>query len=54
VRAVVVLRAPLSLDEARDHVAARLSRAAAPRELRVLDALPLLPSGKIDRMVLRA
>lgn len=48
--AVVVLRGPLSLEEARSHVAARLSRVAAPRELRVLDRLPLLPSGKIDRM----
>ena len=48
--AVVVLRAPLSLDQARDHVSASLPRAAAPRELRVLDALPLLASGKIDRM----
>ena len=51
--AVVVLRAPLDLATAREHVAARLPRAAAPRELRVLDALPLLPSGKIDRMGLR-
>lgn len=50
--AVVVLRpgAALSLEEARAHVTARLSRVAAPRELRVVDALPLLDSGKIDRM----
>ena len=48
--AVAVLRGPLTLAQARDHVAARLSRVAAPRELRVVDALPLLPSGKIDRM----
>lgn len=45
----VVLRGPLELGDARDWVAARLSRVAAPRELRVLDALPLLPSGKVDR-----
>ena len=51
--AVVVLRAPLTLEQARDHVTARVSRVAAPRELRVVDALPLLPSGKIDRMGLR-
>ena len=53
--AVVVLRsgAALSLDEVRDHVAARVSRVAAPRELRVLPALPLLPSGKVDRAVLQ-
>ena len=48
--ACVVLRGPLSLEDARAHVATRLSRVAAPRELRVVDALPLLPSGKIDRM----
>jgi O-succinylbenzoic acid--CoA ligase len=52
--AVVVLRAPLTLEQAREHVAQRLPRAAAPRELRVVDALPLLPSGKIDRVGLRA
>lgn len=52
--AVAVLRGPLSLEEARAHVAARLSRVAAPRELRVVDALPLLPSGKIDRVTLVA
>ena len=52
--AVVVLRAPLTLDEARDHVSGPLPRAAAPRELRVVDALPLLASGKVDRMALRA
>ena len=51
--AVVVLRAPLTLEQAREHVAQRLSRVAAPRELRVVDALPLLPSGKIDRVGLR-
>ena len=53
--AVVVLRpgATLDLAAARDHVAARLSRVAAPRELRVVDALPLLPSGKLDRAALR-
>lgn len=51
--AVVVLSGPLSLDEARDHVAAALPRSHAPRELREVDALPLLPSGKIDRMRLR-
>ena len=52
VRAVVVLRAgtALTLDDARAHVSARLPRAAAPRELVVLEALPTLGSGKIDRM----
>ncbi len=54
--AAVVLRAGarLTLEQARDHVAGRVSRVAAPRELRVLDALPLLPSGKVDRAVLRS
>ncbi|MCW2679098.1 MAG: AMP-dependent synthetase and ligase [Frankiales bacterium] len=51
--AVVVLRAPLTLEQARTHVGERLPRSHAPRELRVVDALPLLPSGKIDRMGLR-
>jgi len=44
----------LVLEQAREHVAARLGRTAAPRELRVLAALPLLPSGKPDRAVLRS
>lgn len=51
--AVVVLRAPLTLEQARSWVGDRLPRSHAPRELRVADALPLLPSGKIDRMGLR-
>ena len=52
--AVVVLRAGagLTLAEARRQVAGRVSRAAAPRELRVVDALPLLASGKLDRRAL--
>ena len=52
--AAVVLRAPLSLGEAREHVAVRVARVAAPRELRVLDALPMLPTGKLDRNALRS
>ena len=51
--AFVVLRAPLTLEQAREHVAALLPRSHAPRELRVVDALPLLASGKIDRVGLR-
>jgi O-succinylbenzoic acid--CoA ligase len=52
--AVVVLRegGTLTLEQAREQVAARVSRIAAPRELRVVDALPLLPSGKLDRAAL--
>lgn len=45
---------PLALQQARDYVAERVSRVAAPRELQVLDALPLLPSGKVDRRALRS
>jgi o-succinylbenzoate---CoA ligase len=53
--AVVVLRegGTLTLEQAREQVAARVSRIAAPRELRVVDTLPLLPSGKLDRAALR-
>jgi O-succinylbenzoic acid--CoA ligase len=51
--AVVVLRAPLTLAQARAHVAARLPRAAAPRALVMTGALPLLPSGKVDRGAVR-
>jgi o-succinylbenzoate---CoA ligase len=53
VTAVVVPRDPAvppRLDDLRDAViAAGLPRAAAPRALEVVDVLPLLPSGKIDR-----
>lgn len=54
--AAVVLRAgaSLTLAQAREHVAARVSRVAAPRELRVVAALPLLPSGKPDRAAVRS
>ena len=51
----VVLRpgASLTLEQAREHVAARLGRRSAPRELRLVGALPVLPSGKPDRAALR-
>jgi O-succinylbenzoic acid--CoA ligase len=52
--AVVVLRAPLPLEEARSWVTDRVSRVAAPRELQVVQALPLLPGGKVDRVQLRS
>ena len=52
--AFVVLRTPLSLSRAREHVGARLPRSWAPRELRELDALPLLAAGTIDRAALRS
>ncbi len=51
----VVPRGPApTLAELREHVAARLGRVSAPRELRLLDAVPLLPSGKPDRAALGA
>lgn len=37
----------------RDHVARTLPRAWAPREVRAVRALPLLPGGKVDRRSLR-
>ena len=51
--AFVVLRAPLTLAEARDHVAGLLPRSWAPRGLRDVPQLPLLDSGKINRAGLR-
>ncbi len=43
----------LRLDTVRDHVeAAGLPRTWAPREVVLLDSLPLLPGGKIDRQAL--
>ncbi len=52
--ACVVLSSPLSLDEVREHVAASQGRVSAPRELRVLPEIPLLATGKPDRVALRA
>ncbi len=45
---------PLTLADARAWVAARLGRAAAPREVRVVADLPRLTLGKVDRAALRA
>jgi O-succinylbenzoic acid--CoA ligase len=45
---------PPSLDDARAWVAEVHPRSWAPRELVVLDALPLLGNGKVDRLALRA
>ena len=52
-RVVAAVVGTLTLAEARAHVAARVAPAAAPRELHLLPALPLLPSGKLDRAALR-
>ena len=43
----------ISLDEARAWVAERHPRSWAPREVVVLDALPMLANGKVDRMTLK-
>jgi O-succinylbenzoic acid--CoA ligase len=45
---------PPALDELRAWVRRRLPACAAPRELELVDAIPLLPSGKPDRERLRA
>lgn len=52
--ACVVLRQPLTLADARAHVSRSLPRAWAPRELREVAVIPLLPTGKIDRAALRS
>jgi o-succinylbenzoate---CoA ligase len=52
--ACVVAEDDLGLEALRDFVAARLPRTWAPRELRVVPALPLLANGKVDRQALRS
>jgi o-succinylbenzoate---CoA ligase len=52
-RVVATVVGTATLAEARAHVTARLGPAAAPRELHLAAALPLLPSGKLDRAALR-
>ena len=49
-RVVAVVVGDLGLDEARDWVAAELPRAWAPRDLVSVDALPMLDTGKVDRL----
>ena len=53
--AVVVADRGVRLDAeaVRHHVAAVAARHEVPREVRVVDALPLLPGGKVDRVALR-
>ncbi|HEX3607035.1 MAG TPA: AMP-binding protein [Candidatus Dormibacteraeota bacterium] len=45
--------APPSLDELRDHAGARVGRHQAPRELRIVEALPRTALGKVRRAELR-
>jgi O-succinylbenzoic acid--CoA ligase len=52
-RVVAFVAGALSLDDARDFVAERHPRSWAPRQLVVLDTLPLLANGKADRVALR-
>lgn len=44
---------PPTLPELRRHVLATAPAAFAPRELQIVDELPALPSGKVDRLALR-
>jgi O-succinylbenzoic acid--CoA ligase len=53
-RVVAYVVGRLTLDEARDWVGVVHPRAWAPRELCVLDELPLLANGKVDLVRLRA
>lgn len=53
VAAVVCDGATPDLAAVRDHVAARLPRAWAPRAVVRLDAMPRLPGGKVDRMAVQ-
>ena len=54
VAVVVADGLPPSVEGLRDHVAGTLPRTWAPRSIRVTDALPLLPGGKVDRQAVRA
>ena len=52
-RVVAFVVGDLSLDEARDWVAAVHPRSWAPRELHVVERIPLLGNGKVDRVRLQ-
>jgi o-succinylbenzoate---CoA ligase len=51
---VTVAVTDADLGELRDHVAATYPRSFAPRRLVSVDALPLLPNGKTDRLAVQA
>jgi O-succinylbenzoic acid--CoA ligase len=53
-RIVAFVVGGLSLDDAREWVAAEHPRAWAPRSLVALEELPMLPNGKVDRLGLRS
>jgi o-succinylbenzoate---CoA ligase len=50
---VAVADTDLSLEQLRDRVAEELPRTFAPRRLVRVDALPLLPNGKVDRLAVQ-
>jgi O-succinylbenzoic acid--CoA ligase len=52
-RVVAFVVGEIGLEQARDWVAERHPRSWAPRDVVLLDALPLLPNGKPDRLRLR-
>ena len=52
-RVVAFVVGSIDLDTARDWVSAVQPRSWAPRELRRVDAIPLLPNGKVDRRALQ-
>jgi O-succinylbenzoic acid--CoA ligase len=52
-RLVAVVAGDLDLDGARDWVGAEHPRAWAPREVIVVDEIPLLDNGKVDRLALK-
>ncbi|MBF4582621.1 AMP-binding protein [Curtobacterium sp. VKM Ac-2865] len=51
---VVVTAEPLDLERVREHVGAALGRAARPAAVVLVDAVPMLASGKPDRRAVRA
>ena len=53
-RVVAVVVGALSRDQARDWVAAAHPRSWAPREVVTVDAVPMLPNGKVDRIAVRS
>lgn len=53
-RVVAVVEGAIELDEARDWVAEAHPRTWAPRAISVVEHLPLLPNGKVDRAAIRA
>jgi acyl-coenzyme A synthetase/AMP-(fatty) acid ligase len=53
-KAFVVARSPVGAQELIDYVAARVAPYKQVREVAFLDAIPVSPSGKILRRLLRA